>query len=61
MACTHEQIKCVNCVKICLKCGEKLPADFVPGKSTPATESGAKLPENGEKTASKRTGRKGAK
>ena len=60
MACTHEAIKCVNCVKICLKCGEKLPPDFVPGKCTPATESGVKQPEKGEKTATKRTGRKGA-
>lgn len=61
MACTHEKIRCTNCVKYCLVCGEKLPADFVPGKSTPATESVVKSPENGEKTASKRTSRKAAK
>ena len=61
MACTHEQIKCVNCVKFCLVCGEKLPPDFVPGKSTPATDKAVKSPENGEKTATKRTSRKGAK
>ena len=58
MACTHEQIKCVNCVKICLKCGEKLPTDFVPGKSSPTPAKAVKTPENGEKTASKRTRKK---
>lgn len=61
MACTHEQIKCVNCVKYCLKCGEKLPEDFVPGKSTSAHEKAAESPEKGQKTATKRTSRKGAK
>ena len=58
MACTHNEIKCVNCVKICLKCGEKLPPDFVPGKGTPAPNKAVKSPEKSEKTATKRTSRK---
>lgn len=60
MACTHDAIKCVNCVKICLKCGAELPADFTPGKSTSAPGKAVETPENGQKTATKRT-RKGAK
>ena len=28
MNCKHEQYMCRNCVKICLKCGAELPADF---------------------------------
>ena len=57
MACKHEQIKCVNCVKSCLICGEILPADFLPGKS-PKAEKAAETPE---KAAKKTTSRKGAK
>lgn len=61
MACTHEAIKCVNCVKYCLKCGVELPADFIPGKYTPAPAQAVESPEKGQKTATKRTSRKGAK
>lgn len=50
MACKHEQIKCVNCVKSCLICGEILPADFLPGKSKPKAEKAAETPENGVKS-----------
>ena len=57
MACNHEQIKCENCVKSCLICGEILPADFIQGKHQPPAEKAAETPENGVK---KRT-RKGAK
>lgn len=28
MACMHEKIKSVNCVKYCLLCGAKLPEGF---------------------------------
>lgn len=49
MACKHEQIKCVNCVKSCLICGEILPADFKPGKSKPKADTPAKPPKNGGK------------
>lgn len=61
MACKHEAIKCVDCVKFCLKCGAKLPADFVPGKSSPEPAQAAETPEKGRETARKRTGRKPAK
>lgn len=50
MACKHEQIKCVNCEKYCLICGEKLPADFKPGKSKPKEEKAAETPENDVKS-----------
>lgn len=61
MACKHEQIKCVNCVKSCLICGEILPADFLPGKSKPKEEKAAETPENDVKTEAKpaKGGRKG--
>ena len=55
MACTHDEIKCVNCVKTCLKCGAELPADFVPGKPAPVADKAAETPENGMK---KRTRKK---
>lgn len=60
MACTHDRIKCVNCVKYCITCGVKLPADYKPGKDTPEQDKAAKTPTEGQKTA-KRTSRKGAK
>lgn len=50
MACKHERIQCVNCVKSCLICGEILPADFLPGKSTPKVEKAAETPENDVKS-----------
>lgn len=53
MDCNHEQIMCRNCVKICLKCGKELPADYEPGKSASDEET----PEKAQKTA-KRTTRK---
>lgn len=58
MACTHEQIKCVNCVKYCITCGVKLPEDYKPGKDAPAQDKAVKTPEKGEKTATKRTRKK---
>lgn len=61
MACNHERIKCVNCVKSCLICGEILPADFLPGKSKPKAEKAEETPENAVKTEEKpaKGGRKG--
>lgn len=53
MACKHEQIKCVNCVKSCLICGEILPEDFKPGKSKPKADTPAKQPKNAVKTDGK--------
>ena len=61
MACKHEQIKCVNCVKSCLICGEILPADFLPGKSTPKAEKAAETPENGEKKETEKPAKGGRK
>lgn len=57
MDCKHEEIMCRNCVKICLKCGKELPADFVPGKPSTVTET----PENGQETPKKTTRKKGVK
>ena len=74
MACKHELIKCTNCVKSCIICGEILPADFLPGKSKPKAEKAAETPENDvkseieepvaevqEEPVKKAKGRKGAK
>ena len=58
MACKHERIKSVNCVLYCDICGEKLPADWLTGKTTPAPEQAVETPDNGEKTATKTTRRK---
>ena len=58
MECTHEQIMCRNCVKICLKCGRELPSDFRAGKDAPAPEQAAETPAEPQKTARKRTTRK---
>ena len=49
MACNHESIRCTNGVKYCLKCGEKLPNDFIPGKITPAQDKAVESPENSVK------------
>ena len=57
MECKHEQIMCRNCVKICLKCGKELPADFQTGKPSPVTEA----PEKAQETPKKTTRKKGVK
>lgn len=57
MECTHDAIRCTNCVKFCLKCGKELPADFIPGKHTPQAET----PVNGQETPKKATRKKGVK
>lgn len=56
--CKHERIKSVNCVIYCDICGEKLPSDYVPGKSRNAEQEAAKP---AEKPAKRATTRKGAK
>jgi len=48
--CKHEQIMCRNCVKICLKCGAELPADFDPSKAKEAAET----PVKAQKTTSRK-------
>lgn len=55
MGCTHGRIKTVNCDVFCLLCGEKLPADWLTGKTSPTPADAAKAPENGQKTANKTT------
>ena len=57
MGCAHDKIRCTNGVKYCLACGCELPRDYLPGKPAQA----AIQPEKAEKTATKRTSRKGAK
>lgn len=50
MDCKHEQIMCRNCVKICLKCGKELPADF----GTKNAPAGADTAETPKKTTRKK-------
>ena len=57
MACKHERIKCVNCVKYCMICGEQLPADFI--QKNAKKEAPAAEPEPKKETKPK--ARKGAK
>ena len=54
MECLHEQIKSVNCVKICLKCGATLPADFIPGKVPEAAETPVESVKSAKKTATRK-------
>lgn len=58
MGCTHDAIRCTNCVKYCLKCGAELPPDFIPGKNTPEAPEAAETPVKAEKTAKKTTRKK---
>ncbi len=54
MDCKHEQIMCRNCVKICLKCGKELPADFGTNKPAPAAEKAAETPVKAQKTTTRK-------
>lgn len=54
MDCKHEQIMCRNCVKICLKCGKELPADFGTDKPEPVTEKAEETPIKAQKTTRKK-------
>ena len=57
--CLHEKIRCTNCEKFCLLCGEKLPADFIPGKVSPTAEETAEMAaEAAEKPTRKATRKK---
>ena len=51
MACNHERIKSVNCVIFCDICGEKLPVDYLVGKSRIDSQKAAKTPVEGQETA----------
>ena len=69
MACKHERIKSVNCVIYCDICGEKLPVDYLVGKSRIAEQKAAEAAKNAEETTpeeapketKKRTTKKGGK
>ena len=54
MECKHEQIMCRNCVKICLKCGKELPADFGTNKPAPKATEAAETPVKAQKTTSRK-------
>lgn len=61
MECKHERIKSVNCVIFCDICGEKLPVDYLVGKSRIAEQNPVETPEKPEKTASTKPSRKTSK
>ena len=69
MSCNHERIKSVNCVIYCDICGEKLPIDYLVGKSRIADQKAAEAAKEPQETeepkeapkATKRTTRKGGK
>ena len=58
MECKHEEIMCRNCVKICLKCGKELPADFGTDKPAPKATEAEETPVKAKETAKKTTRRK---
>lgn len=58
MACTHERIKSVNCEIFCCLCGEKLPIDYLVGKSRIAEQAADKPAEKPQETAKKTTRKK---
>lgn len=51
MGCTHERIKSVNCVIYCDICGEKLPVDYLAGKSRIKEQEAVKQPAEPQETA----------
>lgn len=57
-ACKHERIKSVNCVIFCDICGEKLPVDYLVGKSRIEEQKAVNPAENAEKTEPKKTTRR---
>lgn len=59
MSCEHKRIKSVNCVIYCAECGEKLPVDYLVGKSRIAEQKAAETQaEAQEKPTKKTTSRK---
>ena len=67
MACAHERIKSVNCVIYCAECGEKLPVDYLVGKSRINEQKAAETLAEQQETApevkepKKRATKKGGK
>lgn len=58
MACKHERIKSVNCVIFCDVCGEKLPVDYLVGKSRIEEQKAAETPVKPQETAKAETPKK---
>ena len=54
MACAHERIKSVNCVLFCDICGEKLPNDYLVGKSRIADQKAAETATEPQETKPKK-------
>ena len=54
MGCNHERIKSVNCVIFCDICGEKLPIDYLVGKTRIADQKAAETPAEPVKKTSRK-------
>ena len=61
MVCNHDRIKSVNCVLFCDICGEKLPADFLTGKTRAQDQKAAETPAEPQESAVKKNTRKKVK
>lgn len=49
MDCKHEKIRCTNCVKFCMICGQKLPDCAQPIPSTGEEEKAVEPQKTGRK------------
>ena len=58
MSCEHKRLKSVNCVIYCAECGEKLPVDYLVGKSRIAEQKAAETPAEPQEKVIKKTARK---
>lgn len=58
MSCEHKRIKSVNCVIYCAECGEKLPVDYLVGKSRIEEQKAAETPVEAQEKPTKKTTRK---
>ena len=58
MSCEHKRLKSVNCVIYCAECGEKLPVDYLVGKSRIEEQKAAETPAEPQEKPTKKTTRK---
>ena len=58
MSCEHKRLKSVNCVIYCAECGEKLPVDYLVGKSRIEEQKAAETPAEPQEKPIKKTTRK---
>ena len=58
MSCEHKRLKSVNCVIYCAECGEKLPVDYLVGKSRIEEQKAAETPAEPQKSEPKKATRK---